>query len=276
MQENERFKELIDEIKSLPTPSINNKNQKLMHDHLMNIAGKNENNKPKQILRKKITTGIAGITTLLLFTIIILSLTDQEMNNASDTDSNAREGNEEVVNEYEEQETIVDFKEEQYQEIVEIYQNYEPPMEGEEVDYIDEEYGVIYYNNGISIVQDTKSIAHWPVDKEGESINPTSDQTLAAIKGDIEELKDKPIGTKEPFGIDYPNDINHKLDVLNRLKNYNHPYEPIMNWMTSTIGYFEKAKHLLNDEREEAILFYENGMNNISKFVSALEPGAGP
>ncbi|WP_163537389.1 hypothetical protein [Gracilibacillus sp. YIM 98692] len=290
MEEKERFKELIDEIHSLPEPNyevdFDSRKQKRIHDNLMNFSRSHGKKKRKKMIMKRMTAGFAGVVACLIFTIVTLSIADNDKNNASDLDSQNRKEMEEFANDNEDvkdseqirtdqperQDTTVNFEEKQYQEIVEIYHNYQPVTEGTEVDYIDEEFGVIYYNNGISIVKEVKQIAHWPVDEKGNRITPSKDQILAAIKGNIGALRDKNnLNMEAPFSTEYQTNIDHKIDELYRLKSYSDSYKPIVEWMNSTISYFEESKRLLSDNPENAKASYKKGLNNIKEFMRVLE-----
>lgn len=283
MKDNERFKKLIDEIRSFPEPNyekdFNKEKQEKIHTNLMKIAIKHERKKQKRVIVKKIMVGFGGLAAILLATVMYLSM-DEINRNTSDTGRQIKEENQEVIKDSEEEgvqpeeETTISFDESHYKKIEEIYDNYELVTEGEGVDYIDNEYGVIYYIDGISIVQESKSIAHWPLDDNLKPITPESYQTLGAIKGSIEELGSKSLSTVGTHEVDYEADIEHKLEVLNRIKDYaGNSYEPLVDWLNSTISYFEEANSLLDNQPEVAQALHREGMNNIRKFMESLGSG---
>ncbi len=87
MKENERFTNLIEELRSLPEPNFEkdfdiNKQYKI-HDNLMNFSKRFEKNKRKGTMIKHLSTPFLAIAALLLFSIIFFSNNDDSSNLSS-------------------------------------------------------------------------------------------------------------------------------------------------------------------------------------------------
>ncbi|CQR47195.1 hypothetical protein BN1058_01486 [Paraliobacillus sp. PM-2] len=294
MTENKHFKELIDEIRSFPEPDyekdFSTKKQEEIHENLMKVAREQDSKRRKDVRRKgwTIVFSEVAVGVVLLFGMLYLSLGGLNKQNTLDTDNHPIEENQQVTtNEEDEKESekttespeegkIIPFDESRYQEIVEIYDNYELVTDGVEVDYIDDKYGVIYYVNGIGIFQEGKSIAIWPWGDDPTIPNePEPYQELAAIKASIEGLKNGgPITKGKDYKIDYPADIEQKLSVLYRTKGYtNASCKPLVDFINSTISYLEEAQRLWEENPEKSIRLYDQAMNNVVQFMKELGSG---
>ncbi|GEL76594.1 hypothetical protein [Tenuibacillus multivorans] len=82
MNENEQFRELIDDIQSLPEPDYENefdmKTRDRIHENIINFSMDYRNKRRRGIIGKRVLAGITSAIALLLFTFVFLTINDGE------------------------------------------------------------------------------------------------------------------------------------------------------------------------------------------------------
>lgn len=162
-----------------------------------------------------------------------------------------------------------------YKEIANHFESWELPTEGvlptsdEAYEGIDPK-RIVIYENGYGFNKDTKTLLFRTYDENGKPIEPTPEQEIGVVLGEIADIADNPLNefdakSNSEFFVDT---IDNKLSGLNEMKKYANGFEPLEEWIDGTIETFTSAKEADNDEKRWEL--FNEGMNKIEKLQEAI------